>query len=81
MASASQSAGQWPGFDPPGLVPTDPEEISRALDRALPEEIDGEPLEEGSKLARWLGPGNRKLLHPWVGHFTQGTPAAIQVAN
>src|SRR5207245_4616533 len=54
-------------LDPPGFIPRDPEQGSRASDRAFPEEVDGEPLKEEGELIPRLGPWDRDLFDPMPG--------------
>jgi len=48
---AGDAASHRPRPDPPRLVPGDAEEVGPALDGALAQEVDGEPLEQRRELA------------------------------
>ena len=51
-------------LDPPALVPTDAEQPDRARDRALAQQINGQPLEQRGELRARLGPRHPELLDP-----------------
>jgi TetR/AcrR family transcriptional repressor of nem operon len=73
--------GDRPGFFPglaacdrathhaPGFIPTDADNLARALHRAaLQDQIDNQPLHQQRKAAPWLGPGD---THLFVGYVPQ----------
>jgi hypothetical protein len=57
-----QAATHRPPLDPPGRIPGDPQETTGALHRALPQEVHGQPLEQGGERRARLGPGDPDLL-------------------
>jgi len=62
VLSAGEPTGDGSRLDPPRLIPGNTQQLGAALDRALAQQIDGEALEEGGKLAARLGPRDRELL-------------------
>lgn len=56
-----------PRPDPAALVPADAQQPHRPRDRALPEQIDGQSLEQRGELRAGLRPGDPELLDPMSG--------------
>ena len=79
--AAGQASGDGAGLDPPDLIPGDAEQVGGPLDRALPEQVEPEPLEEGGELAPGSAQGTGSCFTPWAGHATRGTAASIHVVN
>ncbi len=62
LRAAAQPAGDRALLDAPRLVPRQAQQPGGALHRALPEELDGQPFEQGCELAAGLRPGDGDLL-------------------
>jgi hypothetical protein len=56
-----QPAADGLSLDAPGLVPRDPQEPGRALDRAIAQQVNGQPLERGRNLTGVQVPHRRGL--------------------
>lgn len=62
LGASAQSPVDGLFLDPLGLIPRNAQQPRGPLHRALPEQVDGQPLEQGRELAAGFGPGNGNLL-------------------
>ncbi len=76
LRAAAQPAGDRALLDAPRLVPRQAQQPGGALHRALPEELDGQPFEQGCELAAGRSAqGMAICLTPWRGQATRRTSA------
>ena len=61
LAASGQAALHRSSLDAPGLIPRDPQQAAGAGQRAFPQQVDRQSLEERGELRAWFRPRNADL--------------------